>query len=211
MNSEGSHCGKISQVRYIKGKLLFPISWLQKQDYCEYQIYLENVRGLKAEPTKAMVEGQQEHDRLYTEFVEKAVPATMDDMLTESRTAKILSRELRVENIEYGIFGFIDEIWLTPDNFVIIDDKPGVKAYTSSIRQVFGYCLAFKSITGLEDNRPIMAALRNRGTDNIYWLAPFDHTAEEEIISLIMHTHDLLSGKVEFSSSSNINKCRSCR
>jgi hypothetical protein len=48
---------KIRQLIYVKERALFPISWLQKQDYCEYQIYLENVRGIKAEPTKAMAQG----------------------------------------------------------------------------------------------------------------------------------------------------------
>jgi CRISPR-associated exonuclease Cas4 len=83
-NSPQSH-GKIRQLIYVKGRPLFPISWLQKQDYCEYQIYLENVRGIKAEPTQAMAEGQQDHKALYDRFTEEAKPATVEEMLVESK------------------------------------------------------------------------------------------------------------------------------
>jgi len=36
---------KVSGVIYINERPLFPISWLYKQEFCEYQIYLENVAG----------------------------------------------------------------------------------------------------------------------------------------------------------------------
>jgi len=201
---------KIRQVKYIGDRLLFPISWLQKQDYCEYQIYLENILGVKAAPTAAMAEGAQEHERLYTEFAEKAVPATFEEMLTESRTARLLSRELRVADPVHGLYGYIDEVWLTPESFVVIDDKPGIKAFTSNIHQVYGYCLAFKTVTA-GDNRKITAALRQRGTENVFWSNLFDAQAEEEIAGISQHIHDLLEGKTEFAACGNSNKCRSCR
>ena len=37
------------------------ISWLYAQDYCEYQLYLEQVRGVAVDDTPAMVEGSVEH------------------------------------------------------------------------------------------------------------------------------------------------------
>ena len=203
--------GKISQVIYIKGRPLFPISWLQKQDYCEYQILLENVQGIKVKPTRAMTEGQQQHEQLYERFAREAEPATVEQMLDESRKVKVLSREFRVLDIEHGIYGYIDEVWLTPENFVVIDDKPGTRAFTSNIHQVYGYCLAFKSITRPDDNRGLIAALRERGTDNIIWQAPFDRLAEEAVTAVIDHVHNLLSGKDRFTSSINPNKCKVCR
>ena len=48
------------------------ISWLYTQSYCEYQIYLEQVVGLEAEPTPAMVLGSNEHQRLEAEFLTEA-------------------------------------------------------------------------------------------------------------------------------------------
>jgi CRISPR-associated exonuclease Cas4 len=201
---------KISQVIYIGDRLLFPISWFQKQDFCEYQIYLENIKGIRAAPTPAMAKGKEEHDRLYSEFAEKAIPVTLDQMLSESRTARLLSRELRVADVIHGLYGYIDEVWLRPDSFVVIDDKPGIRAYTSNVNQVFGYCLAFKVLVA-SDERQITAALRERGTENIFWQSPFDEAAEEAIISISSRIHNLLSGKDEFNPCGNPNKCRSCR
>jgi CRISPR-associated exonuclease Cas4 len=203
--------GKISGVNYIKDRLLFPINWLQKQDYCEYQIYLENIRGIKARPTRAMVTGQEEHQELYRRFAEKAVPSTPEKMLTESKTANLLSREFKIIDGAHGIFGYIDEVWLTPETFVVIDDKPGVRPYLSCIHQVFGYCLAFKTIIDSGDKRGLVAALRERGTDHLFWQAPFDKAAEEEIIVTVERIHALLAGQAEFKASDNPRKCQVCR
>ncbi len=42
---------------------------------------------------------------------------------------------------------------MTPDEFVIIDDKPGKIPYPSTINQVLAYSLAFKSmINKLSEN-----------------------------------------------------------
>jgi CRISPR-associated exonuclease Cas4 len=199
----------ISQVRIIANKNNFPISWLNKQAYCEYGIYLENVKGLKAKPTKAMMEGTREHTVLETEFKKDAEPATFQEMLETSQTAEIFSRELPITSARYGIRGFIDEVWMTPDEFIIIDDKPGNRAYPSSINQVFGYCLAFKDSV-LEERR-IIASLRERGTDNIFWSSYFDETAEKNVIELIERVHKLLEGTIEYIPTRNPKKCRSCR
>ncbi|MCK5642596.1 MAG: CRISPR-associated protein Cas4, partial [Gammaproteobacteria bacterium] len=100
----------------------------------------------------------------------------------------------------------------TPDGFIVIDDKPGTKTFRSNINQIYGYCLAFKKMMiERQDPRPITAALRERGTDNIYWRAPFDETAENEIIEVINHVHGLISGSEQFISSGNPNKCKACR
>lgn len=199
----------VSEVKIIENKNNFPISWLNKQGYCEYGIFLENVRQIKTAPTQAMIKGVQEHFILESKFREEAEPVTFDDMMETSKTAEILSRELPVISANYGIRGFIDEIWMTPDEFVIIDDKPGVIPYSSSINQLYGYCLAFKDM--VKEKRRIVASLRERGTDNIFWASYFDKKAENTIIELINHVHDLISGNKSFSSTDNPNKCRKCR
>jgi len=199
----------ISQVMIRGGRNNFPISWLNKQGYCEYSIYLENVKGVEVQPTLDMVIGTQEHTRLEEDFKKDAEPATFEEMLETSKTLELLSRELPVISESYGIRGYIDEVWMTPDEFVIIDDKPGSRAFPSSIHQVFGYCLAFKDT--VEDDRKIIAALRERGTDNIFWSAYFDQKAEKNILSLINRVHDLILGKKDFIPTKNPRKCRSCR
>lgn len=199
----------ISQVKIIADKNNFPISWLNKQGFCEYGYYLENVKGISVKPTKSMVQGTKEHAILESNFRVDAEPATFDEMLETSKTGEILSRELPVISKQYGIRGFIDEVWMTPDEFIIIDDKPGTVAYSSSINQVYGYCLAFNEM--LPEKRRIVASLRERGTENIYWASYFDEKAEKDIINLINRMHKLLAGELEFKPTKNPNKCRGCR
>ena len=67
------------------------ISWLYTQSYCEYQIYLEQVMGLEAEPTPAMVLGSNEHQRLEAEFLTEAdLEFTLEEALEESKQSAIL-------------------------------------------------------------------------------------------------------------------------
>lgn len=199
----------ISQVKIIAEKNNFPVSWLNKQGFCEYGIYLENVKGIHVKPTKSMVKGTEVHATLEENFKKDAEPATFDEMLETSKTSEILSRELPVISKQHGIRGFIDEVWMTPDEFIIIDDKPGTIAYSSSINQVFGYCLAFKEM--IPEERRIVASLRERGTENIYWASYFDEKAEKDIINLIERMQRLLVGELEFEATNNPNKCRGCR
>jgi len=199
----------INQIKIIGNKNNFPISWLNTQGFCEYSIYLENVRGIEAKPTKAMKEGTREHAVLESKFRKDAEPATFEEMLETSRTAELLSRELPVQSVRYGIRGFIDEIWMTPDEFIIIDDKPGNRAYPSTINQVYGYCLAFKD--SVPEERRIVASLRERGTDNVFWSSYFDDVAEKNVIELINRVHNLLDGNIGYIPTKNPKKCRSCR
>ena len=48
------------------------ISWLYTQDYSEYQLYLDQVKGIAVDDTPAIVEGIVEHQRLEDEFLVKA-------------------------------------------------------------------------------------------------------------------------------------------
>jgi CRISPR-associated exonuclease Cas4 len=158
-----------------------------------------------------MLEGKQQHAELYDQFAKEATPSTFEEMLNESKVAKVYSREFSITDAEHGIFGFIDAVLLTPEEFIVIDDKPGRRAYLSSIHQVYGYCLAFKQSIKGKDTRTFVAALRERGTDNIFWKARFDQVAEAEVSSVITHIHNLISGAEEFGSTDNANKCRACR
>lgn len=203
---------EISGVSVFEERNTFPVSWLQKLEYCEYQLYLENFQKIKAAPTVEMIVGSQEHHRLEAEFKKDAEEATFEEMLDLSETREVFSRELPVMSVEYGIHGLIDEIQMTPNEFIIIDDKPGRKFYSSNANQVFGYCLAFKDMIGNElGGRNIYAALRERGTDNIYWQVLFDENCEAEIIRIIKRVHDLILGAAVFKSTNNPNKCNKCR
>ena len=120
-----------------------------------------------------------------------------------------MSRECFVISPRYGIRGYIDEIWMTPEKIVIIDDKPGRTPYQSTMNQVRAYCLAFKDMTN--DSRPIKAALRERGTSNLFWIEIFTPEIEKEIEFTIERMQGLLDGSKPFIPTKNPNKCRSCR
>ena len=199
----------IEGIQIIEGKNNFPISWLNQQGYCEYQIYLQNIKGIKIQSTDAMRKGSEIHERLERDFRKDASPATFDEVVEMSKSKATLTRECFVLSKKYGIRGFIDEIWMTPDEIVIIDDKPGTIAYPSTINQVRAYCLAFKEMS--DDKRKIKCGLRQRGTDNIFWIEEFDADAEKEIIFIINRMHSLIDGLKPFTAIKNPNKCRSCR
>ena len=64
----------IESIQIIEGKNNFPISWLNQQGYCEYQIYLQYMKGIKTSPTNAMLKGTQVHNTLEEKFLEDATP-----------------------------------------------------------------------------------------------------------------------------------------
>ena len=111
------------------------ISWLYAQDYCEYQLYLEQVKGITAKATQTMVTGSNEHLRLEDEFLAKAeLEYTFEEAVEESKSAPISSRELYVEDRSLDIRGYIDELVLSPDGFTVIDDKTVCRTGRKSTR-----------------------------------------------------------------------------
>ena len=61
------------------------ISWLYAQDYCEYQLYLDQVKGVEVGDTPAMVGGSTENQKLEDEFLAKAeAEYTFEEAVEES-------------------------------------------------------------------------------------------------------------------------------
>ena len=199
----------IEGIQIIKGKNNFPISWLNKQGYCEYQLYLEHMKGIKTQPTSAMTQGTKMHKQLEDIFKKDATPSTFEEAVENSKENAIMSRECFVVAPEFGIRGYIDEIWMKPDEIVIIDDKPGRTPYESSMNQVRAYCLAYKNMAGEE--RKIKGALRERGTENLFWIEEFTPDVEKSITFTIDRVHGLFDGTKPFVATKNPKKCRSCR
>jgi CRISPR-associated protein Cas4 len=199
----------IKGLKIIEGKNNFSISWLNKQGYCEYQLYLEHMEGIETAPTAQMTHGSDIHKQLEDCFKKDATPSTFEDALETSKEDAIMSRECFVIAPNYGIRGYIDEIWMKPDEIVIIDDKPGRTPYQSTMNQVRAYCLAFKDMTG--DERKIKGALRERGTENLFWIEVFTPEVEKQIKFTIDRMHGLFDGTKPFIPTKNPKKCRSCR
>lgn len=199
----------IKGLKIIEGKNNFPISWLNQQGYCEYQIYLERVKGIETSPTYAMTQGSKIHNELEEIFKQTSTPSSFEDAVETSKTEASMSRECFVISTEHGINGYIDEIWMKPDEIVIIDDKPGRTPYESTMNQVRAYCLAYKDMTN--DERKIKAALRERGSENLFWIEVFTPDVEKQIKFTIERMHGLFEGKKPFIATKNPKKCRSCR
>ena len=199
----------IKGIQIIEGKNNFPISWLNKQGYCEYQIYLESIKGIETAATPEMTHGSDIHNQLENIFKQDATPTSFEDAVEASKENALMSRECFVNAPELGIRGYIDEIWMKPDEIVIIDDKPGRTPYQSTMNQVRAYCLAYKSMTN--DERLIKAALRERGTSNLFWIEVFTPEVENQIKFTIDRMQGLLDGTKPFIPTKNPNKCRSCR
>ena len=200
----------IRQVQIIENKPNFPISWLNIQGYCEYCLYLEKFQGITRSATKQMIAGTKQHNKLEAEFKEDAEVKTLDEIITQSQSESVLSREFFVISPKYGIRGFIDEIWLEPDRIVIIDDKPSDKAYMSMKNQVYAYALAYEDMMDVDD-RDITVALRRSTTGEIFWSDKFSSENREHIKGVVEHVQNLISMKDEFISTENPNKCNACR
>ena len=86
---ESKHHPSIKGLQIIEGKNNFPISWLNQQGYCEYQLYLEYVKGIETQPTHAMTHGSQVHKELENIFKEASEPSSFEpkSMVTLERAA----------------------------------------------------------------------------------------------------------------------------
>ena len=199
----------IKGLQIIEDKINFPISWLNQQGYCEYQLYLQYMKGVKTQPTAAMTHGSQIPQQLEDIFKQDSTPTSFEDAVEASKTEASMSREVSVISPKYGIRGDIDEIWMKPDEIVIIDDKPGRTPYESTMNQVRAYCLAYKDMTG--ETRKIKAALRERGTENLFWIEIFEPEVEKQIKFTIDRIHGLFEGSKPFVPTKNPKKCRYCR
>jgi CRISPR-associated exonuclease Cas4 len=187
-----------------------PISWLNTQAYCEYQIYLEHVAGVKAEKTLEMVKGSAIHSRLEAEHIGKAeLEITVEKALEKSAEEKVVlvSRELRVMGTR--LIGVIDEIHIAPDRIRILDDKPGDRVFPSSVKQIWGYCLAF--IEHYKPDLPLVGVLRNRDSGLEIWEEQFSEEARLDVTGSVLRIEGILGGTTAAIPTRNSNKCTRCR
>ena len=83
------------------------ISWLYAQDYCEYQIHLEQVQGVTTDDTPEMIEGSEEHSRLEEEFAAEAtLDLTFPEAIEASKEKPISTREIYVQDSHLQIYRF---------------------------------------------------------------------------------------------------------
>ena len=203
----------IGGVRLYEGRPFFPISWLHTQAYCEYQIYLQYFQGVKPRPTPAMRKGLKQHARLYRNFKKRATEkGTIQELLERVKAEGISysSRELGVVGLFSGIYGKIDNIILRSQRIEIIDDKPSERVWSSDIRQVWGYCLAFKE--NFAPGLPILGVIQHRDTRDILFMERLTPEIEQVMKeNVIRRIHELILCTRAFEPTQKPQKCRACR
>ena len=191
-----------------------PISILPMMDYCEYQIYLQYVRGIRAKPTAAMLQGIQRHKQLEDEFLETAeeIGEPIEEhimKLLRGEVSPFSLREFYVQSDRMGLHGYIDEISLYRETAIVIDDKPRFSVTDGYKRQVAAYAASFREKYGWEEN--LFLALRNRDTGEVYWTDQFTRLNEADLDKTVERLHCLLAGDLEFRPASEPGKCSKCR
>ena len=186
-----------------------PIHWLHSHAYCEYQIFLKHVKGIKTAPTAAMMMGAKRHSILEVEHKERSTEElSVDDALEKAKVEKVLlvAREISVEWSQ--LKGKIDEIHFMHDQIIIVDDKPNSVAWDSNKVQVWGYCLAFQE--QFRPMLPISALLRHRDTQRTVWEEVFTEDHRDRVLIAIERISGIMDGEREPEPTDNINKCRRC-
>ena len=194
----------------LNGKYKIPISWLHRQAYCEYQIYLEHVAEFKVEKSPAMIRGIEKHKELDDAHFAIATPMSLEEAL-EKATAEhkvLVYRDFKVEG--KNLVGRIDELHIEPKRILIIDDKPTKRqVYNSDIRQVWGYCLAYEEENGTD--RPLFGSIRDRDSQRFIWQEQYTESARKEVKEAVQRIFGILSGEREAQPTKKYQKCRPCR
>lgn len=187
-----------------------PIHWLHSQAYCEYQIYLEYVRGVEVEPTIEMRIGKNVHLLLEEEHEKKAeLKLTVENAIKKAQEEKIVLVGREIPVIGNRLYGSIDEAHFMPDQIVIIDDKPNSVPFLSNKQQVWGYCLAFQE--QFNPDIPIVACLRHRDTQEIIWKELFSEEQKNMVLESIERVLGIINKEITPKPTDNVNKCRNCK
>ena len=185
------------------------ITLLHDQEFCEYKIYLQEVKFLVASPTKAMLYGIEAHARLNKTFLLATKPISIEEAIIQAKSGG--KETTRTTVIVEGkiLHGKIDEIHIGPKEIRIIDYKKELKAFQSSINQVWGYCVAFNE--QFNPNLPMNGAIRNTDTQEIIWEKPFSDDNEKAINRIVERIRGIIKGYILPKATTNPYACMGCR
>jgi len=193
-----------------------PIHWLRVQTFCEYQLYLTEVKGVTDQESDAIRQGRDVHSEL--EAVHNAIAIetiTLSDAIDIDKalatSTPFVMREAHVKGNR--LTGLVDQIEFYLDKVYIVDDKPrspNGDPYRSDKRQVKAYCLAF--LSQYPDLRlPAFAVIHDRDTGDTLWRQQFTLEDREDIADTINRIIGILDGSRQPMPSKNWRKCAHCR
>ena len=189
------------------------VSWINQYMFCPYAFYLGHVLGVRPIKSANVAMGARIHAELQRKYLEEGweiveVEEALERAQKNKETFKY--RELPIEAIfsQWTLKGKMDELWIYPDKVLIIEDKPGERAYDGGIYQVMGYALAFKQV--YHPSAPIKIAVRNRDSQDIMWDDEFDKSKESGVINVINDIYLVLSGEKIPQARPGSKKCEHC-
>ncbi|MGB9675112.1 MAG: CRISPR-associated protein Cas4 [Candidatus Nanoarchaeia archaeon] len=198
--------------KILDGEYKIPISALSEHEYCKRQIYLKFVRGIKAKPTTEILAGQAAHKALDLEHYAQAIPMSLEEAFELAQSRTVIIRDLEVESKK--LKGKIDEIQISPNEILIVEDKP-IKnhIWPGQKLQVWGYCYAFtKDIfenKKLEPNKPLVGSIRDINSKQIFWQEKYTDDAKNLVENTVTSIEEILRGKEPKPLYSE--KCTPCR
>jgi len=218
-----------SPIKYLKEinkKYIFPISWLNTQQYCECHFYLW-LLGYSPKITSEMIKGEKEHDARESEFK----PAEKKEIIQDSTDEKLDYFAFRsyLFSIKEQIHGIQDEIISIPKEkrIIIVEQKPGYYVYPGDKLQAYGYAIAFmdtfsKELQNEWKDFRIEIAIRNREkfyenlNNNIHPLTFIKHieSIKNEHLLLVRNSvsriDSIIRNKLKPIAPENIKKCKIC-
>jgi CRISPR/Cas system-associated exonuclease Cas4 (RecB family) len=186
------------------------VSDLHSQAFCEYELYLRDVRGIDDPGGDELEEGRNVHAALdMANFLAgsveaakrlaqgKPVPTTLQEVVSVVKTEQhgMAIRDILVHGTR--LIGRVDQVDFMPDKVYVIDDKPPTPnglPFISDTRQVQGYCLALSQEypnLGL----PLIAVIRDKYTGKDMWSKPFTQGDAFDVNDAVDRILDIRHGK----------------
>jgi len=187
-------------------------SWIDTAEYCEYQLYLEQVVGIKAED-KDTAQGRRKHRERSEEFNEGARKVDISPRelvpLAKRKNKAFELCEVGMRSLNYKIFGRVDRLRVSPDWVKALDFKSGKAVYGSEKLQVRCYSLLAREY--LETDIPTYSIILDRDNKELIWKERFTEEARNQVLGRVKSIREILNGKREPRKAENPNKCHSCR
>ena len=189
--------------------LFIGASWFLTQGYCEYKLYMQKVLRIPLPKTQQMIQGSFIHKQKEEEFLKKAELTSWEDFLKSEELTIAKEVELQKNIGDTKFLGIVDEIAIDKEKIKIIDDKPNAYPYDSTKRQIIAYCYLFKE--NFQSNKTIIAALRDRDSNEIVWQQEFSKEIEKDFLLSYHRMRRLLLKQDDPIPTKNPNKCKVCQ
>ena len=193
-------------IQNIEGESNFPFDILKLYGVCEYQIYHQYKKNNKTRINES--HGRSIQHQLENIFKQDAEEITLKQALELSKTKTLMTRDCFLMSSNYKIYGHVDEIWFRDDEIVLINDAQGRTPFDSTMLPIKAASLVFGD--KVSENRKVKVALRERGTENLFWIEIITPEIKKDIENTIKRVHNLLEGIQDYIPTEDIKKCKKC-